>query len=109
MPANSYDVVILGAGGAGLSAADALVRADRRVAILEARARLGGRIATAHPPFSAAPVELGAQFVHGRPRVIFDLAARGAPPLAIHELTWQPTLAQDGKLASPREDFADAR
>lgn len=104
MPMHSFDVVILGAGAAGLSAADALVRAGKRVAVLEARDRLGGRIATVHPAFSPAPVELGAEFVHGRPAAIFDLAARGSPPLSIHELTWRPTRSQAGRLESSRGD-----
>lgn len=110
MPTKPFDVVILGAGAAGLSAADALVRAGRRVAVLEARDRLGGRIATVRPALSATPVELGAQFVHGRPAAIFALAARGAPPLALHELTWQSTRSRDGCLVSDEEDdFEDAR
>jgi squalene-associated FAD-dependent desaturase len=42
------DVMVLGAGFAGLSAAVRLARAGRRVIVLEARSRLGGR-ATAFP------------------------------------------------------------
>ncbi len=38
------DVIIVGAGLAGLTAASLLVRADRRVIVLEASARPGGRI-----------------------------------------------------------------
>ena len=40
------DVLILGAGAAGLSAAIELARAGLRVEILEARDRIGGRIRT---------------------------------------------------------------
>lgn len=35
--------------------------------VLEARNRVGGRILTEHDPFSEAPIELGPEFVHGRP------------------------------------------
>ena len=104
MPLPSYDAIILGAGAAGLSAADALFRAGRRVAVLEARSRLGGRIATVQPDLAPVPVELGAQFVHGRPGAIFDLAAQGAPPLSIHELTWRPTRSRAGRLENPSDD-----
>jgi monoamine oxidase len=59
------DVVIIGAGAAGLAAAAALSDAGRSVLVLEARDRLGGRIWTRHVPGLAQPVELGAEFVHG--------------------------------------------
>jgi monoamine oxidase len=59
------DVIVVGAGAAGLSAARELVRAQRRVIVLEASRRIGGRVMTVHPRESAVPVELGAEFVHG--------------------------------------------
>ncbi|MGY8990948.1 MAG: FAD-dependent oxidoreductase, partial [Rhodospirillales bacterium] len=40
------DVIIIGAGMAGITAARELTRAGRSVAILEARDRIGGRIKT---------------------------------------------------------------
>jgi squalene-associated FAD-dependent desaturase len=45
---NQYDVIVIGAGFGGLSAAVRLTRGGARVLVLEARARLGGR-ATAFP------------------------------------------------------------
>jgi len=58
------DVIILGAGVAGLAAAIELSRGGLAVAILEARDRIGGRIFT-QPSAGGSPVELGAEFVHG--------------------------------------------
>ena len=58
------DILILGAGMAGLTAARALLQRGLRVTLLEARDRTGGRILTHH--VEGASVELGAEFVHGR-------------------------------------------
>jgi monoamine oxidase len=59
------DVIILGAGVAGLSAANDLSQAGMKVSILEARNRVGGRIFTEHDPATGIPIELGAEFLHG--------------------------------------------
>jgi len=67
-----YDVIIVGAGAAGLAAATELARAGISVAIVEARERIGGRIATLRDPALGYPVELGAEFIHGRPAEIWD-------------------------------------
>ena len=59
------NIIVIGAGAAGLMAARELGRAGKRVTILEARERCGGRI---HPLPSAEfgyPAEGGAEFVHG--------------------------------------------
>ncbi|HZQ18801.1 MAG TPA: NAD(P)/FAD-dependent oxidoreductase [Terriglobales bacterium] len=61
----SADVLIIGAGVAGLRAAIDLARAGMRVEIIEARDRIGGRILTVHDRESNHPIELGAEFVHG--------------------------------------------
>jgi monoamine oxidase len=60
-----YDAVVLGAGVSGLSAARELAAARRRVLLLEARFRLGGRVHTRHDPAWPLAVELGAEFLHG--------------------------------------------
>jgi monoamine oxidase len=73
------DALIIGGGIAGLAAARHLTEAGLRVTLLEARDRLGGRIYT-HST-GKFPVELGAEFVHGRPNEILSLAAEGAIPI----------------------------
>ncbi|HVW20586.1 MAG TPA: NAD(P)/FAD-dependent oxidoreductase [Opitutaceae bacterium] len=65
MRAARADVVVIGAGAAGLAAAGRLAAQGLDVAVLEARSRLGGRIATVRDPDWPVPVELGAEFVHG--------------------------------------------
>jgi monoamine oxidase len=60
-----YDVLIIGAGAAGLMAAKELSAAGKKVLVLEARNRIGGRIHTIHDAGFSIPVEGGAEFVHG--------------------------------------------
>ena len=62
---NRYDVIIVGAGASGLMAAWELVQTGKKVAVLEARDRIGGRIHTITDKNFSLPIELGAEFVHG--------------------------------------------
>lgn len=57
------DVVVVGAGMAGLAAARELCGAGLRVRVLEARGRTGGRVYTHHDAAHPLPVELGAEFI----------------------------------------------
>ena len=82
------EVVVIGAGVAGLACAQALCEAGLRVTILEARSRVGGRIWTVHPSLTNAPVELGAEFIHGLPREVWQIVERA--DLQTHELTGNP-------------------
>ncbi|HEY1342595.1 MAG TPA: NAD(P)/FAD-dependent oxidoreductase [Bryobacteraceae bacterium] len=75
------EVIIIGAGAAGLAAARLLTRAGLPVALIEARQRIGGRIHTLHDPFSPVPVELGAEFIHGRPPEIWGAIQGGRLPV----------------------------
>lgn len=71
-PPAATDVLVVGAGMAGLGAARALLEHGLRVTVVEARDRVGGRILS-HTHASGTTVELGAEFVHGRAPELWDL------------------------------------
>lgn len=65
-------VLIIGAGVAGLAAAVRLGESGIPVIILEARDRIGGRVFTQRDAVCDAPIELGAEFIHGLPQEIWE-------------------------------------
>jgi monoamine oxidase len=74
--AEKYDVLVVGAGAAGLAAGRVLANRGKRVMLLEARNRIGGRIFTSHASIAGGkriPMELGAEFVHGLPQSTWDV------------------------------------
>src|SRR5689334_911113 len=58
-----FDTIVVGAGIAGLSAARLLSKAGRRVVVLEARERIGGRVWTDR--HDGRVTDLGASWIHG--------------------------------------------
>jgi monoamine oxidase len=66
-------VIIIGAGAAGLAAAEVLSQNRVAMLILEARERIGGRIHTVKDPAFDMPVDLGAEFIHGNPDATWAL------------------------------------
>jgi len=67
------DVLIIGAGAAGLMAAYKLSQKGKKVTVLEARNRTGGRIHTITHESFFQHAELGAEFVHGDLPVTLNL------------------------------------
>jgi monoamine oxidase len=64
------DVIVIGAGLAGLSAASDLVKAGHSVAVLEARTRVGGRTLN-HPVGDGEVIEVGGEWVGpGQDRIL---------------------------------------
>jgi monoamine oxidase len=89
MTKDAWDVVIIGAGVAGLAAARALAEAGRSVLLLEARDRIGGRVWTRHELDTSAPVELGAEFIHGQiPQTLGLLHEAGEAALSTDGSHW---------------------
>ena len=95
-----HDVVILGAGAAGLAAARELVAAGLNVRVIEARERIGGRIHTLHG-IGAVPIELGAEFIHGTPPEIWEIVR--AAELLVTEDTGEFRRFRDGVLEEADE------
>ena len=60
----AWDVVVVGAGAAGLSAAKALDSKGLKVVVLEASDRVGGRVLQ-DVSLCGWPIELGPEFIHG--------------------------------------------
>ncbi len=87
---NKYDVIVVGAGASGLMAAWELVQTGKKVAVVEARNRIGGRIHTITDKDFSMPVELGAEFVHGNlEQTQLLLKKAGAASVKITGDIWQ--------------------
>lgn len=98
-------LLIIGAGAAGLLAARDLARAGRRVTVLEARPRLGGRIFSLADGGFSAPTAGGAEFIHGpAPLTRALLREAGA---AWHEPEGRSYRLREGQLQETEELFAD--
>ena len=97
-------MLIIGAGAAGLLAARELAAAGRRVLLVEAQARLGGRVHTLQPSGFSAPLEAGAEFMHEPVPLTRALLAEAG-------ITWQATdgqtyLVKDGEVQPDADFFA---
>ncbi|KAA0017028.1 flavin monoamine oxidase family protein [Antrihabitans cavernicola] len=72
-PSIEADVVIVGAGFAGITAAREISRAGKTVAVLEARSRIGGR-SLSHPIGDGKIVEFGCEHIGRRGAVADEMA-----------------------------------
>jgi monoamine oxidase len=100
------DVIVIGAGAAGLAAASALARAGRSVITVEARDRIGGRCDTRRLPGVPTPVELGAEFIHGQPQATLSLLKQAGIPAV--DTTRTQRVLFGGRLRAV-DVFAEAR
>lgn len=97
-PVRDPDVVIVGAGIAGIAAAQTLINGGRRVQIIEASARIGGRCFTDVATFGT-PFDRGAAWLHNANRspiaalarlYSFDVGSRDTPELLFANGAFQP-------------------
>ena len=100
------EVIVIGAGAAGLAASAALARAGRDVLLLEARDRIGGRCLTLRHPGLDAPIELGAEFIHGRPEATLALLkkmrTRAVESTRTQRMLWQGRLVSVNAFSAAR-------
>lgn len=103
----AYDVAILGAGAAGLAAAAEVARSGRSAIVLEARERIGGRCWSLDIPGIPVPIELGAEFIHGRPPATFSLLERTGAAAVDRIGTWWHV--ERGRLCPTGDVMAELR
>ena len=97
------DVLVVGAGAAGLFAARRLCNAGLKVTIVEVRDRVGGRAWTVPQEGWRMPVELGAEFVHDAARLTRKLAAEAV--IGLGRVRDRHGLREEGKIRSLRDPW----
>ncbi len=99
-----WDVVVVGAGVAGLAAAGWLRRNGLRVALIEAGGRIGGRARTIRPPeLGGAVVDLGASWLHFAERNPLVPIGRAAGETLFSRGERTEITFVDGRPATPAE------
>ncbi|MEX1117596.1 MAG: FAD-dependent oxidoreductase, partial [Terrimicrobiaceae bacterium] len=91
-------VLVIGAGAAGLAAADRLLQHGRACLILEASGRAGGRIQHLED-FAPWPIELGAEEVHGLDNCLRPMVEESVADFITHE-SRDDLVRLDGQLFS---------
>lgn len=89
------DVLVIGAGMAGLGAARAFQDAGRTVTVIEARDRIGGRTHTSHL-WPDLPVDMGASWIHGTKGNPLTALARELG-LKVTPTTYDRSVTHDGQ------------
>jgi monoamine oxidase len=103
-PTYDTDVLIIGAGAAGLLAARHIAAAGRRVLLLEARDYLGGRAHTLMPPGFTQAIEAGAEFMHGEVPLTRALLAEAG--IGWQDIGGRTYIVRDGEVRADADFFA---
>jgi monoamine oxidase len=99
------EVLIIGAGVAGLAAAEVLAEQGLNLTLLEARDRIGGRILTVPSVSGDFPVELGAEFIHGAKNGLWPIVQQSE--IRVDEVPGRHWVLSHGALRE-RPKFYDA-
>jgi len=99
------DIVVIGAGAAGIAAARAVLAAGRSVRVLEARSRIGGRALTDRS--LGTPFDLGATWLHAAERnPLVTLAGELGVQLVDSDAARREMTFIAGRRITPAEDAA---
>ena len=99
---DQFDVIVVGAGVAGLAAAGELRRRGRSCVVLEAGDRIGGRARTVM--VAGAPFDLGASWLHAAERnPLTAIAEAAGETLRQSDRVGRRGFVIDGRRASPAE------
>lgn len=96
-------VVVVGAGAAGLAAAETLRKAEIQFVLIEARDRIGGRAYTDRALGIDCPFDAGAEYIHWAERNPWAPIARATGARIAREEGWARTLTIDGRPATEAE------
>lgn len=102
------DVVIIGAGAAGLGAARRLMKGGQSVLIVEAANRVGGRAWTQSDSFGV-PVDMGCSWISGSNKNKFTKIARNRGFSLVDHTEADTALFIEGRKATPAELYAYER
>ncbi len=117
------EIVIIGAGASGLVTARELAKAGKKVLILEARNRIGGRIMPLDEAGFGYPAQGGAEWVHGEAPITKALVKEAgltlipeggeiwsvrSGELSLHKAFIQSNDSLKGKLEALKEDISIA-
>ncbi len=102
---SDFDVIVVGAGVAGLAAATELRGRGLSCAVLEATGRVGGRAHTTHPAaLGGAAFDCGASWLHAAERnPLADIARRHGDILRNADVTRERRMMLDGRMATGAE------
>jgi len=97
-------ILLIGAGASGLMAARELAKAGKRITLLEAKEKTGGRILDIQDPSMPVPIMLGAEFIHGNVSLTLSLLKEAG--ISYHPISGKSYSIQHGKLV-PYDEYDD--